>query len=282
MRSRSSLPAPKPCRRVIESTGPCDQIFHASCREQRAFRFPAVYSDIFRIGDHSLRSKCDSLRSDCLQTDWTDSCDCGESAPSLLLPFGLVQIRDALFGYDVAHVIAVDHDGGDWHPCLLANLHRVESFNERRNASFLKRLYGLYHELSTANDLLVLRNKIKPRRSAVSPAMRVVPHVWRAAVPCKSPSCYGGRICVCIHLQRRTDKAINCILSCKLAQNPVRTEAAIPSGKKDIRTCRDILVHSNFAAETVNAFDPAVFDCGDHCRVRVQRPVFANLSAQAE
>src|SRR5580692_4332212 len=147
MRSLSSLPAPKPCGRVIESTGPCHQIFHASCREKRAFRFPAVNADIFRICDHSRPPKCGSLRSDCLQTDWTDSCHCGECAAAFFLPFRLVEVRDAFFGNHMTNVVAVDHDGGDWHSCLFANLHRVESFDERRNATFLKSRYGLHHEL---------------------------------------------------------------------------------------------------------------------------------------
>jgi len=66
-------------------------------------------------------------------------------------------------------------------PACLPTCHRVESFDERRNAAFLKGLHGLNNELSTANDWRVLRNQIKPRRSAVSPAMRVVSHVRRAA-----------------------------------------------------------------------------------------------------
>src|SRR6266404_587447 len=282
MRSLSSLPAPKPCRRVIESTGPCDQIFHASCREQRAFRFPAVYSDIFRIGDHSLLSKRRRFRRNCLQANRTHSRHCCESAAAFFLPFGLVEIRDALFGYDMAHVISIDHDGRDWHPCLLANLHRVESLNERRNAAFLKGLYGLYHELSTANDGLALRYQIKPCWRAVPPSMGVVSHVRCAAEPCQAPRRHRRRVRVGIHLQRRADKSIDCILPGKLTQNPVRTEAAISAGKKDIRTCRDILIHSNFAAETVNAFDPTALDRGDHCGVWVERPVFADLSVQAE
>src|SRR6266403_3259646 len=119
-----------------------------------------MYSDIFRVCDHSLLPKRRSLRRDCFQSDWTHSCHGCERAAALLLPFGLVEIGDALFGYDMADVVAVDHDRGDWHPCLLADLHRVESVNERRNATFLKGLYGLYHELSTANDRLVLNNQI--------------------------------------------------------------------------------------------------------------------------
>src|SRR6267143_2579384 len=112
--------------------------------------------------------------------------------------------------------------------------------------------------------------------------MRIVSHVWRAAKPCESPSCHSRRVCVGIHLQRRADKSIDRILSRELTEHSVRTEAAIPSGKKDVRACRDVLVHSNFAAETVNAFDPATFDCGDHCRVRVECPVFADLSSQSK
>src|SRR6266404_8445774 len=241
-----------------------------------------MYSDIFRVCDHSLLPKRRSLRSDGLQADWTHSCHCCESAAALFLSFCLVEVRDALFGYDVTDVIAVDHDGGDWHSSLLANLHSVESLNERRNATLLKSLYGLYHELSTANDRLVLRNQVKPRWSAVPPAMRVVSHIWRAAEARETPSCHCRRVCVGIHLQRGTDKSIDRILSRELTQNPVRTEAAISSRKENIRACRDILIHSNFAAETVNAFDPATFDCGNHCRVWIERPVFTDLSAQSK
>ena len=76
----------------------------------------------------------------------------GNRAAALLLPFSLVEIRDALFGYDMAYVVAVDHDGGYRHPCLLANLNRVQSLNECRNATALKGLHGLHDKLSTAND----------------------------------------------------------------------------------------------------------------------------------
>ena len=90
-----------------------------------------MYSDIFRIGDHSLLSKRRSFGRNCLQADRAYSRHCCESAAALLLPFGLVEIRDAFFGYDMAHVISIDHDGRDWHSGLLADLHRVEGVNER-------------------------------------------------------------------------------------------------------------------------------------------------------
>src|SRR5260370_37127696 len=163
MSGQFSLPVPESSRWVIESAGPRDEIFHASGRQQRALRFQATHSDIFRVGDHALLSKRQSLGSDGLQTDWADSCHCCESAAALLLAFGFVEIRDAFFGYYMADVVTVDHDRRYWHSGLFANLHRVESFNERRNATFLKGLYGLHHELSTANDRFRLVNQVKPR-----------------------------------------------------------------------------------------------------------------------
>src|SRR5260221_4209156 len=187
MSGQFSLPAPESCRWVIESTRPGDEIFHASGRQQRALRVQAVYSDIFRIGDHSLLSKRRRFRRNCLQANRTHSRHCCESAAAFFLPFGLVEIRDALFGYDMAHVIALDHYGLHLYPSLLAHLHRVESLNERRNAAFLKGLYGLYHELSTANDGLALRYQIKPCWCAVPPSMGVVSHVRGPADPGQRP-----------------------------------------------------------------------------------------------
>src|SRR5882762_9878678 len=282
MSGQFSLPAPESSRWVLEHAGPRDEILNASYRPKRALRLQAMYTDLFRLGDHPLLSKLRRFGRNCLQTDRAHSRHCCESAAALLLPFGLVEIRDALFSYDMAHVISIDHDGRDWHPCLLANLHRVESFNERRNAAFLKGLHGLNHELPAANDWRVLCHQIKPGVTIVPPAMRVVSHVRCATEPCQAPRRHRRRVRVGIHLQRRADKSIDCILPGKLTQNPVRTEAAISAGKKDIRTCRDILIHSNFAAETVNAFDPTALDRGDHCGVWVERPVFADLSVQAE
>src|ERR1700740_2446438 len=110
--------------------------------------------------------------------------------------------------------------------------------------------------------------------------MWVVSHVWRAAESRETSSCHRRRVCVGIHLQRRPDKSIDCILAGELTQAAGRRGVAISSGKEDIRACGDILIHSNFAAETVDAFDPAAFDCGDHCRMGVECPVLADLSAQ--
>src|SRR5882762_8348531 len=163
MSGQFSLPAPESSRWVIESAGPRDEIFHASCRQQRALRLQAMYTDIFRIGDHPLLSKLRRFGRNCLQTDRAHSRHCCESAAALLLAFGFVEIRDAFFGDYMADVVAVDHDRRDWHSGLFANLHRVESFNERRNATFLKGLYGLHHELSTANDRFRLVNQVQPR-----------------------------------------------------------------------------------------------------------------------
>src|ERR1700685_1787611 len=113
-------------------------------------------SDIFRVRDHSLLPQRFSLRSHSLPPDGADSCHRRESAAAFLLTFGLVEISDALFGYNMAYIVAVDHDRGDLHPRVLANLHRVESLNECGNVTFLKGLNSLYNELSTTNNRLVL------------------------------------------------------------------------------------------------------------------------------
>src|SRR5258705_12835260 len=121
-----------------------------------------MHSDIFRICDNPPFSKLCSLSGICLYANRTHTRYRCKSATSFLLPFCFVEICDAFFGDDVTDVIAIDHDRGDWHSCLLANFHCVERFNERRNTTLLKRCHGLYHELSTANDWLVLGNQIEP------------------------------------------------------------------------------------------------------------------------
>src|ERR1700723_1740101 len=112
--------------------------------------------------------------------------------------------------------------------------------------------------------------------------MRIVSHVWRAPKACQPSDCDRRRVGIGIHLQRRTDKPIDRVLSGKLAQNAVRAQATIPSGKKDIRACRYILIHPDFTAEGMDALDPSTFDCRDECRMRVQRPVLADLPTETE
>jgi hypothetical protein len=121
----------------------------------------------------------------------------------------------------MAYVVAVDHDGGYRHSGLLANMNRVQSLNECRNATALKGLYGLHDKLSTTNNRFVFRNQIEPRFRAMPSAMWVVSHIRRAAKPCKSPRGHGRRVSIGIHLQCRTNKSIDRILSGKLTQHPV-------------------------------------------------------------
>src|SRR5258707_13526130 len=104
MSGQFSLPAPESCRWVIESTRPGDEIFHASVRQQRALRVQAVYSDICRIGDHSLLSKRRRFRMNFLQANRTHSRHSCESAAAFFLSFGLVMVRDAFFVIALPHV----------------------------------------------------------------------------------------------------------------------------------------------------------------------------------
>src|ERR1700693_5337800 len=120
-------------------------------------------------------------------TDRANSCHCRECAAALLLPLSLVEVRDALLGYDMAYVVAVDHDGGYWHSCLLANMNRAQKLNKGRNATALKGLYGLHDELSTTNDRFVLRDQIEPRFRAMPSAMWVVSHIGGTAQHGQTP-----------------------------------------------------------------------------------------------
>src|ERR1700691_5825595 len=106
-----------------------------------------------------------------------------------------------------------------------------------------------------------------------------MPHVGGTSESGNSTNSDSRRVRIGIHLQCGTDKAINRILSCKLTQNAVRTEALIPSGKVEVRARCDVVIHSNYASETMNAMHPATFDASDHCRVGIQRPVFGDVSS---
>src|ERR1700733_2526055 len=113
-------------------------------------------------------------------------------------------------------------------------------------------------------------------------SMRVMPHIWRASEPCKPSGRHRRGIGITIHLKRCSNKGIHSILACKLTQNTVRAKTAIPAGEEDIWPRTNIFVHSNFAAEGVNALNPAALDCGNQCWVRIQRKMFADLSAKSE
>src|ERR1700722_2269043 len=113
-------------------------------------------------------------------------------------------------------------------------------------------------------------------------SMRVMPHIGRASEPCKPSGRHRRGIGITIHLKRCSDKGIHGVLTRKLTQNTVRAQAAITASEEDIRASTDVFVHSDFASERVNALNPSALDSWNQCRVRIQRKVFADLSAKPE
>src|ERR1700733_811347 len=113
-------------------------------------------------------------------------------------------------------------------------------------------------------------------------SMGVMPHIWRASEPCK-PSCRHRRgISITIHLKRCSDKGVHGILTRKVTENTVRALAAISAIEEDIGASADVFIHSNFASERMNALNPATLNRWNQCGVRIQRKMFADLSAKSE
>src|ERR1700723_2520705 len=113
-------------------------------------------------------------------------------------------------------------------------------------------------------------------------SMRVMPHIRRASEACKTSDRYRRGVGVAIHLQCGPDKGVHSILACKLTENAIRTKTAVPAGEEDIWPRTNIFVHSNFAAEGVNALNPAALNCRNQCWVWVECPVLADLASKPQ
>src|ERR1700756_4520059 len=113
-------------------------------------------------------------------------------------------------------------------------------------------------------------------------SMRVMPHIRRASEACKPSGRHRRGIGITIHLQRGSDKSVNCVLTSKLTENTVRPQAAIAASKEDVGASTDVFIHSDFASERVNALNPSALDSRNQGGVRIQRKMLADLSAKPE
>src|SRR6516164_7032650 len=123
---------------------------------------------------------------------------------------------------------------------------------------------------------------IQPSRRAVASAVRIVPHIWRTSKAGQSPFCYRRGVRVRIHLQGRSDEGIDGILAGELAEDTIGPESSIFTRKENVWASCNILIHADLAPKTMNALDPTTFNSRNEGRVRVQCPMFANLSLQAQ
>src|SRR6202451_3004824 len=99
----------------------------------------------------------------CAQTAGTHARHCGEDAAPLFHALGFVQIRDALPGHDVTHIVAVDHHRSDGHSCLLADRDCIQRLDERRYSTLCKCLYGLNDQFSSPRGRTRVCLKVEAR-----------------------------------------------------------------------------------------------------------------------
>src|SRR5580692_5371244 len=140
------LPVPELCRGFVEVARPRNQIFHASCCKQRTVGLKTMNTDVLGVRYNSFAPEISRLLRFCLQADRAYARDCRQRTAALFDTLCLVQIANAFFRNDVTHVVPVNHDWRDGHSCLLANLDRVQCFNEGRNPATGKGFKRLNNE----------------------------------------------------------------------------------------------------------------------------------------
>src|SRR5271154_4701484 len=99
-------------------------------------------------------------------------------------------------------------------------------------------------------------------------SMRVMSHIRRSSEPCKPPGRYRRGIGITIHLKRCSNEGIHGVLTSKLTENTVRSQAAIPASEEDVGASTDVFIHSDFASERMNTLDPSAFDSWNQSGVR--------------
>ena len=82
--------------------------------------------------------------------------------------------------------------------------------------------------------------------------------------------------------QGGADEQVDRVLPGQLAHHAVGAHRAVAAGEEHVRTRGDVVFHAQFGAEAMHAFDPAALDRRDQRRVRVERPVAADLAFQAQ
>jgi hypothetical protein len=105
-------------------------------------------------------------------------------------------------------------------------------------------------------------------------------HIRRASEACKASGRHRRGIGIPVHLKRGSDKGVYCILSSELAENAIRSQAAIPASEEDVGASTDVFIHSDFASERVNALNPSALDSRNQCGVRIQGKMLADLSTK--
>ncbi|MCY1398694.1 hypothetical protein D9M71_137300 [compost metagenome] len=199
----------------------------------------------------------------------------------------LVQVGNALFGQQVGHIVAVDHDRRQWHAALAGDLDCVQGLDKGGFTAFLEGLDHLHHQLLAAFEqrlggVAAALTHVQPGGCAMAATARVVAHVRRPAKTRQATTGDGGRVSIAINLQGRTNKQVNRVLPCQLAEHAVRAQRTVAPGEEHIRARGDVLLHAQFGAEAMHALHPTAFDGRDQGGMGVEGPVAADLALQAQ
>ena len=133
-----------------------------------------------------------------------------------------------------------------------------------------------------ARVLLRLAPGLQPRRARVAAAARVGAHVGRAAEAGDPAQRRGRAVAGQVDLQRRADEQVAGVVAGGLAEGAVGAQAAVRAGEEDVRPGADVVLHADLGAEEVHRLDEAGLDGRDQRRVRVERPVPADLPLQPQ
>src|SRR5580692_7586244 len=113
------LPTPELRGHFVETAGPCNQVFHAPSRKQRAVGLQTLYSNVLGISnDASLPQLCRFLGFRA-QANRTYASHRGKRTAALLHTLGFVEVCDALFRHYMTDVVPVNHDGAIGMPAFL-------------------------------------------------------------------------------------------------------------------------------------------------------------------
>ena len=162
---------------------------------------------------------------------------------------------------------------------------RVEFLDECGLHVLAKGLDRLHHELLPADARRIaaaLAAGLEPCGRGVPAAARVRAHVRRAAEAGDAAERGRGAVAREIDLQRRPDEHVARVQPRGLAQRAVRTHAAVAAGEEHVGTRGHVRLHADFGAEAVHGLDEAGFDRRDQRRMRIERPVRADLALEPE
>ena len=242
----------------------------------------SLHTYVLRVCNDPFATKLCCLGRLRFQADGTDACNGCQRSAALFNPLGFIKISDAFLSHDMAYIIAIDHDRRDGHASFLPNFNRIQRFDKGRNTTFRERLKSLDYKLSAASIRAWVRFQIEPRRRRMTTPVGIMSHVWRTTEAGKTACRYGRGIGITVHLEGCADKAVDRVLSGKLAQHTVGAKTSVAAVKEDIGPGANVVIHAHFAAKRVDALNPAALDRWYKCRMRVEREVLAYLPAKSQ